>query len=208
VTERTMMTEIVLIPGLWLDGSTWDAVSPALRKTGHTVHPITLPGMGSVDSDRSAVTVGDLLSPVLSIIDAAAEPVAIVGHSAAAGIAFAAAGARADRVARLIYVGGFPAGNGEPILGGATVENGGIALPAWDDFDEADLRDLDEDAKRQCRERAVPSPGCSATEPLELTDDRRYDIPATVICPEYTSDDLRSWVAAGNIPELATTRSL
>ena len=33
--------DLVLIPGLWLDGSAWDAVLPGLRSAGHTPHPMT-----------------------------------------------------------------------------------------------------------------------------------------------------------------------
>jgi hypothetical protein len=37
--------DIILIPGLWLDGSSWDDVVPALRWAGHQTHALTLPGM-------------------------------------------------------------------------------------------------------------------------------------------------------------------
>ena len=48
--------------------------------------------------------------------------------------------------------------------------------------------------------RALPSPGCLATEPLQLTDENRYTVPVTLVCTEDTAADLQEWVAAGETP--------
>ena len=48
--------DIVLIPGLWLDGSSWDEVIPSLQQAGHRTHALTLPGMESKDADRTKIT--------------------------------------------------------------------------------------------------------------------------------------------------------
>lgn len=37
--------DVVLVPGLWLNARTWDAVVPHLEAAGHRTHPLTLPGM-------------------------------------------------------------------------------------------------------------------------------------------------------------------
>lgn len=194
------MSDIILIPGLWLDGSTWDDVLPALRNAGHRPHPVTLPGMESAEADRSSVTIQDVIDAVVAVVDATDGPAVLVGHSAAGGIAFAVADARVDRIAHVIYIGGFPSSDAEPILSGFDVENGEIAFPDWSEFDDADLRDLDDAGRERFRARAIPSPGCIATEPISLTDERRYDIPATVICPEFTAEQLRSWIEADAAP--------
>ena len=49
--------DIVLIGGLWLDGSAWDRVVPELEALGHRPVPLTLPGQGD---DATAATLGDL----------------------------------------------------------------------------------------------------------------------------------------------------
>jgi len=38
--------DILLIAGLWLDGSAWDDVVPTLEALGHRPVPLTLPGQG------------------------------------------------------------------------------------------------------------------------------------------------------------------
>ena len=194
---------IILIPGLWLDGSSWDDVLPHLEAAGHTPHPLTLPGMESRDADRSGVTLEDHVDAVVAAIDAADPadgPVLVVGHSAASALAFAAVDARPDRVARGVYVGGFPGADGEALVGWATPVDGEIPFPGWSEFDDADVQDLDEQTRKRFVERAIPSPGRLATDELHLTDERRYEVPATAICPEYTPEQLRAWIADGEPP--------
>lgn len=204
--------DIILVPGLWLDASSWDAVIPALRDAGHRTHPLTLPGLEARDADRAGIGLRDQVDAVVAAIDATGpdEPVLLVGHSAGAGIAYAAVDARPDRVARAVYVGGFPTGPGRPVADGFPVVDGGIPLPAWADFDDDDLAGLDDRARAEFRERAIPSPGRLATDPQQLSDERRYDVPVTVVCPEFSADLLRKWIEQGMEPvqEFAKLRQL
>jgi pimeloyl-ACP methyl ester carboxylesterase len=73
-------------------------------------------------------------------------------------------------------------------------------------MDEADLVDLDEDALAEFRQRAIPSPERALTDPQRLTDERRYEVPVTMICPEFTADMLKSWMDQGLDPVLELTR--
>jgi pimeloyl-ACP methyl ester carboxylesterase len=187
--------DIILVPGLWLDASSWDQVTPHLERVGHRVHPIILPGMESKDSDRSRVTRSDCVDAIVSVIDAAEDPVVLVGHSMGAGLAHAALDARPDRVARAIYVGGFPSPDGST-FDEVPTDNGEIPLLDWSDFDEADLRDLDEADLDAFRARAIPSPAGITRDPQRLTDPRRYQVPVTMICPEFDTATLRSWIEA------------
>jgi pimeloyl-ACP methyl ester carboxylesterase len=113
-------------------------------------------------------------------------------------------------VARVVYVGGFPTGDGDAIAGGFPVVNGEIPLPDWPDFDEADLGGLDAAALAEFRDRAIPSPAHVTSDPQRLSDERRYDVPATVICTEFTSAMLREWIGQGLAPvrELAKIRDV
>jgi pimeloyl-ACP methyl ester carboxylesterase len=193
--------DIILIPGLWLDGSSWDAVTPALERAGHRARALTLPGMGSRDSERSAITLRDHVDAVVAAIDEAAGPVLLVGHSAGSGIGHAAVDARPDRVARAVYVGGFPTPDGRPLLDGLPAENGEVAMPDWAEVgEEANVADFDEESLARFYARAIPAPEGVVAGRQQLCDERRYDVPVTAVCPEYTADDLRSWVEDGAEP--------
>src|SRR3546814_15104741 len=73
--------QIILVPGLWLNGSTWNDVVPLLEAAGHHPLALTLPGMESKDADRAGITLAAHVSRVVAAPDAADEPVLLVGHS-------------------------------------------------------------------------------------------------------------------------------
>ena len=197
------MTDIVLVPGLWLDGTTWEAVVPALERAGHRPFPHTPPGLHAQDTDRSGIGLQDHVDAVVESIDAAAEPVVLVGHSMGAGVAHAAVDARPDRVARLVLVGGFPGQDGSPLAQGFATDGSDLVFPGWDAMDEADVRDLDEQTRASLASRMRPSPARLTTDVLHLRDERRHQVPVTLVCPEFTPDQARAWVQAGDLPELA-----
>jgi pimeloyl-ACP methyl ester carboxylesterase len=195
--------DIILIPGLWLDGRSWEKVVPVLERAGHCAHSLTLPGMESKDADRSKITLRDHVDAVVAAIDSvgpAVGKVLLVGHSVGAAIAYAALDARPDRVARAVYVGGFPVGDGDTLADGYPAENGEVPLPDWSAFEDEELAGLDHMGRTEFRERAIPSPERVTRDPQRLADDRRYDVSVTVICPEFTSEMLRGWIDKGLAP--------
>jgi pimeloyl-ACP methyl ester carboxylesterase len=205
--------DIILIPGFWLDASSWDEIIPALRQAGHRVQALTLPGMESKDADRSQITLRDHIDAVVEAIDSvdpASGQVVLVGHSGGGAIAHAAADARPGRVARVIYVDSFPMGEGGLINDELPVENGEVPLPDWSLFEKEDLVDLDDDLRAAFRERAIPTPVHVASDRQRLSDERRYDVPATVIACEFSSAQVREWMAQGHpaMRELARIRDV
>lgn len=204
---------IILIPGLWLDASCWDGVVPTLEQAGHLTHPLTLPGMDPEAADRGSITLRDHVNAVIDVIDScdpAEGRVAVVGHSGGAAIAHAAVDARPDRVARVVYVDGWPAGPGDAINLGLPARNGEIPLPDWSMFDDEDLVGLDEPLRAAFRQRAIPSPEHVAKDPQQLSDERRYDVPATVIACAYPGAKLREWLDTGepSLQELGKLRNV
>ena len=201
---------IVLVPGLWLNASCWDAVAPTLEQAGHRVLALTLPGMASQDTDRSGITLADHVGAVVAALDAAgdtsAESVLLVAHSAGCGIGHAAVDARPESVARVVHVGGFPATDGDPLLPGLPAVNGEVTMPDWADMGEdANIVDFDAEALQRFYAAAIPVPEAVLTDPVRLSDERRYAVPVTMVCPEYTAADLTAWLEAGeaNLSELA-----
>jgi pimeloyl-ACP methyl ester carboxylesterase len=189
---------IILIPGLWLDASCWDAVVPSLERAGHSTHPLTLPGMESQDADRSEVTLRDHVDAVVRAIDAAEGDVVLVGHSAGGGLAHAAVDARPDRVARVVYVGSEPRGNDDGGGGQWPIDGADVPLPDWSFFEAADVADLDDEQRATMRARAIPSPARATRDPQRLSDERRYSVPITIVACEFPSTMYAEWIAEGD----------
>ena len=207
------LVDLILIPGLWLDGSSWDAVVPLLQRAGHRTHALTLPGMASREADRGGITLRDHVDAVVEVIDGL-DPsdgqVVLVGHSGGGAIAHAAVDARPDRVARVVYVDAGPLGDGGVMNDELPVANGEIPLPDWSVFDEEDLVDMDDELRAAFRARAVPAPARVATDAQRLGDERRYDVPVTVIACEFPSALLQEWIEQEHpyVQELARIRSV
>lgn len=197
--------DIVLIGGLWLDGSSWDEVVPALTAAGHRPVPVTLPGQGDGDT---AATLADQLAAVLAAVDACSDKPLVVGHSAACTLAWLAADARPERVAKVALVGGFPAPDGETYAEYFETTDGVMPFPGWEPFSGADSVDLDETAKKSIAAAAIPVPEGVVRGVVRLTDERRFHIPVVLVCPEFTPAQAREWIDAGEVAELAKAKQL
>ncbi|MFI7492762.1 alpha/beta fold hydrolase [Micromonospora echinaurantiaca] len=197
--------DILLIAGLWLDGSAWDGVAPQLDRLGHRPVPLTLPGQGD---GSAAATLDDQVATVLAAVDAASGPPVVVGHSAAATLAWLAADARPERVARVVLIGGFPSVDGKRYADFFDVTDAVMPFPGWEPFEGPDSADLDEESRRRFASAAVPVPAGVAKGVVRLCDERRYDVPVTLVCPEFTPAQAREWLDAGELPELAKAKHL
>ncbi|MBO2456849.1 alpha/beta fold hydrolase [Actinomadura violacea] len=197
--------DILLIAGLWLDESAWDDVVPELTALGHHPVPLALPGQG--DGDASA-TLDDQLEAVLAAVDAAPGKPLVVGHSAASTLAWLAADARPEKVAKVALVGGFPAPDGRAYADHFAIEGGVMPFPGWDPFEGADAADLDQQSRDRFASTAVPVPEAVARGVVHLTDERRFDVPVVVVCPEFTPAQAEEWIADGDSPELARAARL
>jgi len=202
--------DVILIPGFWLDASSWGDIPNVIEKAGHRARALTLPGLESRAADRNGIGLRDHVDVVVAEVDQAEGPVVLVGHSGGGAIAHAAADARPDRVARVVYVDCVPVGDGQCVNDNLPAENGEIRLPDWSDFDDEDLVDLDDGLRDRFRAIAVPQPAGVARDKQVLSDERRYDIPATVIACEYPSAMIRDLIDQGHgyTEELAKLRDV
>ena len=41
---------------------------------------------------------------------------------------------------------------------------------------------------------------------MRLTDERRFDVPVVLVCPEFTPAQAQEWIAGGDLPELAKAK--
>lgn len=190
--------DIILVPGFWLDASSWDEVVPALEEAGHTVHALTLPGLQSKDAARADIGLRTHIDAVIRTLDSLDGKAILVGHSGGGAIIHGVVDARPDRVARAIYVDSGPLGEGGVINDELPAEGDEIPLPPWEAFEDAGLVGLDEDLRTAFRARAIPQPKGVAVEQQHLHNVRRYEVPATVIACEFPSSMLNEMMDAGH----------
>jgi pimeloyl-ACP methyl ester carboxylesterase len=197
--------EIVLIGGLWLDAGVWSPVAETLAERGHRAVPLTLPGQG--DGNTTA-TLEDQTAAVIAAVDASSAPPMVVGHSAACTLAWMAADARPDGVAIVALIGGFPSADGERYADFFPVVDGAMPFPGWEPFEGPDSADLDEAARSSLESAAIPVPEGVARGVVRLRDERRYDVPTLLVCPEFSPAQAQEWIDGGDVPELAKATDL
>ncbi|WP_125777139.1 alpha/beta fold hydrolase [Antribacter gilvus] len=191
--------DILLIAGLWLDGSAWDDVVPELEALGHRATAVTLPGQGA---GTTSATLDDQVATVLAAVDAAAGKPLVVGHSAACTLAWLAADARPERVAGAVLVAGFPWDDGKTYADLFEVTDGVMPFPGWGPFDGPNSADLDERTRQAMATKAIPVPEGVARGVVHLADERRFEVPVTVVCAEFSPAQAREWIDSGDVPEL------
>ena len=182
--------DIILIPGLWLDASSWDAVTPSLANAGHTVHTVPSPGLGVPAPESADIGIADWVSAVVAEIDAVDGPVVVVGHSGGGNVAWGAVDARPDRVARVVFVDTVPPPSGQGISEFEVVD-GVVPFPGWDSFDEPEVFDLDERTRAEATAHTASIAARVPTDPLVLTDERRHQVPVTLLMGGMSEEELR-----------------
>ena len=195
---------IVLVPGFWLGAWAWDEVADLLRKDGHDVTALTLPGQESADADRSKITFADHVDAIVAAVEAADRPVVLAVHSASGFSGYAASDRVPERIAAMVYVDTAP---GKPPL---DADQEGDKPMVWDEVSaEENFDGVSEEQKAAFRERAVPVPGGVVRGEYEFTNDARRDIPSTVVATGYTAEAYQKyakehpeWSFLAGLPEL------
>jgi pimeloyl-ACP methyl ester carboxylesterase len=100
--STTNRTNIVLVHGLWADGSSWSKVIPILKNAGHRVIAVQL----------AAHSLADDVATVKRAIDLVGGPTILVGHSFG-GFVITNAGYNNQNVTGLVYVSAFAPDEGE-----------------------------------------------------------------------------------------------
>ena len=195
---------IILVPGFWLGAWAWDEVVASLRTEGHDVTALTLPGLESVETDRSTITMSDHVDAICDAVRAAGAPVVLAVHSGTGAAGYGASDKVPELIAAMVYVDSAPAkGAMDPDFGGAE-----LPLPSREELEAGENLDgLTEEQLETFRRRAVPQPAASMREAAELRNDARLDVSSTVICTGAPSDQVKAWAEEGyawlaGLPEL------
>jgi pimeloyl-ACP methyl ester carboxylesterase len=185
---------IVLVPGFWLGAWAWDEVAAALRADGHDVTAVTLPGLESVDADRSGITIEDHVEAICDAVRDAGAPVVLAVHSGAGYPGYAASDRVPELIAAMVYV---DTGPGVGAMD-ADFEGAELPLPSPEELAaNENLEGLSEEQLETFRSRAVPQPGKVLRTAAALTNEARLDVATTVIATGFPSEEYKKGVEQG-----------
>jgi pimeloyl-ACP methyl ester carboxylesterase len=185
---------IILVPGFWLGAWAWDEVADLLRADGHHVTALTLPGLESADADRSSISLNDHVEAIAEAVRSAGRPAVLAVHSGAGASGYAASDRVPERIAEMVYVdSGPPSGPLDAELQGSE-----LPMPSPENLAaEENLEGLTDEQLETFQRRAVPEPAGPVRDAPELSNDERLDVPTTVICTGFTSEQVQRFVEQG-----------
>ena len=188
------MSTFVLVHGSWHGAWCWYKVIARLRAAGHQVLAPDLPSLGADKTPVEAVTLGSWTQTVVDTIDAADEPVILVGHSRGGILISEAAQARPERVRTLVYLCAFLLQDGESVLGVSSGDTGTLlrgnlviaadqrsATVADTIIDDAFYAGCPADDRALARTLLQPEPLAPLATPVHVTQERFGRVPRIYI---------------------------
>lgn len=124
-----VMARYVLVHGAFMGAWCWEDIAARLRREGHRVDAIDLPGSGDDPAPPGRVTLGSCVDRLCSIL-AQGPPAILVGHSLGGVVTTAATARSGPLIERLVYVAAFVPAHGQSGLaaGEAADDAGGERL--------------------------------------------------------------------------------
>lgn len=172
--------DIILIPGLWLDASSWEDVIPTLEEAGHRAHPLTLPGLDEPASTSATIGIADWIAAAVTAVDAVTGDVVVVGHSGGGNVAWGVADARPERLNRVVFIDTVPPPPGSGISEFEIVD-GVVPFPGWEFFPDEDVSDLDDATRARTAPLTHSVPAKVPTDGIALANPARHRVPVTLL---------------------------
>lgn len=186
-------TPIVLVPGFWLGAWAWDEVAELLRADGHDVTALTLPGLESVDADRSSISLDDHVDAICAAVSAPGRPVVLAVHSGTGGPGYVATDRMPDLIAHMVYV-----DTGAATEAANEEQEGDLPMPSLEDLRKNEPLDgLTDEQLATFAERAVPEPAGAVRDAPVVTNEARKAVPSTVIATGYPAAEYQKGVEQG-----------
>ena len=202
-TKATNPQTIILIGGHWLGSWAWTQVVSHL--TNASVEPIamTLPGFDMHDADRDVRTLDDQAAAIFDLITrnggSEEHPVVLVAHSGANAPVSIILDRNPELVRRVIWVDSGPVASGTILAPDLPADLVELALPDFDTLaQQASLAGLTAECLENFRANAVPVPGPVLRGQIILSNDRRRQIPTTLVCCSLLSAQVREIVQSGH----------
>ncbi len=136
----------------------------------------------------------DHVDAICEAVTAAGAPTVLAVHSGAGASGYGASDRIPEQIAAMVYVDSAPAkGALDPDVTGEEVP-----LPSKEALAaEENLDGLSEEQLETFQRRAVPEPAGAVREAAELTNDARLDVPTTVVCTGFTSEQVKGFAEKG-----------
>lgn len=119
-----------------------------------------------------------------------------------------AADADPDRVSGVVFIGGFPETDGSPYAAYFEPEDGWMNFPGWEPFEGPDSADLTAEYKAALQGRMVGVPEGVSKGAVALSSPARFELPVTVLCPEFSPEVAQEVINGGGAPELAEAKNV
>ncbi len=141
-TAKTKHT-FVLVHGAWHGSWCWFKIEDLLKREGHKVINVNLPGHSIDVTYKKTITMADYREAVINAIDTLEEKVILVGHSMGGAVISEAGEHRPDKIDRLIYLAAFLLRNGESVLDHANADPYSYVPYSIDVMPSSNLVDID-----------------------------------------------------------------
>ena len=208
------MATYVLVCGAWRGGWCWQPIARHLRDQGHVAYPLTLTGLGErVHLASPEVNLDTHITDVVNLIEFEdLRDVFLLGHSYAGIVVTGAADRIPERIAQLIYLDSGPVPDGLTYLETQPPEvrehterevrthgdGWRLPTPSWDELENvygASLEGLGEELRELKRSRAVAQPFGTYTQPLQLANTAREELPKLLITNSFPLAQVKELIA-------------
>jgi pimeloyl-ACP methyl ester carboxylesterase len=188
------VSTFVLVHGAWHGAWCWYKIVPRLARAGHTVIAPDLPSLGRDRTPIAEVSLDRWTDSLGAIVEAAEEPVVLVGHRRGGIVISAVAERLPDRIAQLVYVTAFLLRDGETLRAIAATAETSRIVPALVMTPDQSAITVPDAALRhgfygQCPEEDVtlarmmlmPEPVAPSATPVRVTPERFGRVPRAYI---------------------------